>query len=160
MWIVAERVPTAAGFAVEAVSGTTGGGRVPELEKLKCKCGAEEIPDVIKGDIHIKAICPVCGDYIKNLPKAMFEGPKKPNGERRKAQWTPKVMEIDYCEMCGREHGSLGKNEKLESHHKIPIQVGGEDVKSNILILCSPCHTMAHYLRTYLNNHLSHLHGA
>ena len=71
--------------------------------------------------------------------------------------WTHAVMEINHCELCGRPIGELGKNEKLEAHHKQPIEHGGEDVRDNILILCTPCHRMAHFLRTYLNDHLSHL---
>jgi len=135
---------------------------MPELEKLACpECGAEEIPNVIErlngATIVYRAECPLCKRFIKWLPKSIFEGAKKPNGKRRKAVWTPTVMGIDHCELCGRHTGELGKNEKLDAHHKLPIEHGGEDAKDNILILCTPCHRMAHFLRTYLNDHLSHL---
>jgi hypothetical protein len=115
-------------------------------------------PDVTPVDngtsIVYKATCPLCGTYIKWLPKSLFEGAKKSNGKRRKAAWSAKALGINYCEMCGRPEDRLGAGEKLESHHKVPIEHGGEDLRDNILILCSPCHRMAHFLRTYLNEHL------
>jgi hypothetical protein len=125
----------------------------------KCQQNVEPniIPTTNGTTTTYKAVCPICNGYIKWVSKSVFEGTKKPNGKRRKAAWSAKILGIDYCELCGRREENLGVNEKLESHHKVPIEHGGEDVKENILILCSPCHRMAHFLRTYLNDHLCHL---
>lgn len=133
-----------------------------DLEPLECpECGYIDVPAVIEtnnGTTTIyKATCKECGKYIKFLPKSLFEGAKKTNGKRRKSVWTALVLGVDYCEFCGRPIYRLGKNEKLESHHKEPIEHGGTDTKENILILCTPCHRMAHFLRTYLNEHTLHL---
>ena len=134
----------------------------PNLEPLECQnCGTIDVPNVVETDngttTIYKATCSKCGSYIKFLSKSLFEGVKKPNGKRRKTVWTPSELGIENCEICGRQKDRLGKNEKLESHHKVFIEHGGEDKKDNILVLCTPCHRMAHFLRTYLNDHLLYI---
>jgi 5-methylcytosine-specific restriction endonuclease McrA len=129
-------------------------------EQMECpKCGETGVPRVRRGETHYTAICGECGSYIKHISKSIFEGPVKENGRRRKATWSAASMGIENCELCGRSVEGLGRHEKLESHHKTPIEHGGEDTKDNILIVCTPCHRMAHYLRTYLNEHMAHLTG-
>ena len=127
--------------------------------ELKCiRCNVTGEPRVEKTALHHKAYCQNCGRFIKHIPKSILDGPKKANGKRRKNQWTPSNIGKDYCEVCGRPSAQLGDKERLEAHHKVPIEDGGDDSRDNILIACTPCHKMAHFLRTYLNKHLSHLH--
>jgi 5-methylcytosine-specific restriction endonuclease McrA len=135
-------------------------GRIDLL--LRCpQCNEDVRPDITPSNngttTTYKATCPLCGTYIKWLSKSIFEGVKKQNGRRRKPAWSASTVGIEYCELCGRTRECLGINEKLECHHKVPIEHGGTDTRDNILILCSPCHRMAHFLRTYLNEHLLYL---
>ena len=47
----------------------------------------------------------------------------------------------------------LGTHETLEIHHKIEINDGGQDIKENILVVCTHCHKLIHHVRTYMNDH-------
>ena len=85
------------------------------------------------------------GHFIKWKPK------DKNINKRQKSKFKPSDLEIDYCQWCLRYE--LGKNEVLEIHHIIEIRDGGEDVKDNILVLCTACHSLVHWTRVYLNKH-------
>jgi hypothetical protein len=55
--------------------------------------------------------------------------------------------------MCQRRKDFLGKGERLEIHHVIQIDQGGDDTPDNIWILCTACHRIVHHQRTYLYEH-------
>ncbi len=46
------------------------------------------------------------------------------------------------CESCGVAGGPSGV--KLEAHHRIPREAGGQDALENLVALCVPCHRAAH----------------
>lgn len=104
-------------------------------------------------DVHgFKLHCPHCGSYVGwgGLTQAVKNG----NGERvRSSQWTAKRLNAVHCEMCQRRKDFLGKGERLEVHHVIQIDQGGEDTPDNIWILCTACHRIVHHQRTYLYEH-------
>lgn len=103
---------------------------------------------------YAKTVCPICKRQIDWLPKPENEG------QRTKAsKYTPEKIGIEYCELCGRTREKIGNNESLEIHHKIPINEGGKDIRENVLVLCTPCHRMAHFLRTYLHHHLDNFYS-
>ncbi|MGM0377047.1 MAG: HNH endonuclease [Bacteroidota bacterium] len=99
-----------------------------------------------------KLHCMDCGNFIG------WSGYKKEiikNGERQfSSQWPAKRAGIDYCQICLRNKTSLGKTEKIETHHIIQICDGGEDELMNIMFLCTACHAFVHHQRTYLQRHL------
>lgn len=43
---------------------------------------------------------------------------------------------MNYCVNCG--------NEAIEQHHIIPLALGGNDIASNKVYLCSKCHAIIH----------------
>lgn len=45
-------------------------------------------------------------------------------------------MKKHYCINCGKE--------ATELHHVVPLAIGGNDVESNKVWLCSKCHTLIH----------------
>lgn len=45
-------------------------------------------------------------------------------------------MEKHYCINCGKEAAEL--------HHVVPLALGGNDIDSNKVWLCSECHTIIH----------------
>lgn len=45
-------------------------------------------------------------------------------------------LEITYCENCGSEYA-------LSFHHLIRRSAGGQNEKSNIMLLCATCHHKA-----------------
>jgi len=108
-------------------------------------CNIEAGP---KSPHYAKEICPICKRHFRWIPKTENKNKRKPS------KFTPANLSIFFCELCGRNGNALGNKEVLEVHHKIPICDGGLDEKDNILIVCSACHRMVHWLRTYVNNHL------
>lgn len=45
----------------------------------------------------------------------------------------------------GTECCNCGSTKELEYHHIIPISLGGNDINSNMVCLCYPCHQKIHY---------------
>lgn len=84
----------------------------------------------------------------------------KPKNEGKRTK-TSKYSTIDLgitsCEICGRTEDRLGSYEVFEIHHKIPLEEEGQDTPKNLLVLCTACHRLCHYQRTYLNQHLSQI---
>jgi hypothetical protein len=100
------------------------------------------------GPHHGKKICCHCGSFYKWIPKPKNETKRPPN------KISAEDLGISHCQLCGRPRARLGNRGVLESHHVIEIQDGGEDVKENIWIVCTSCHSLIHHQRTYLNRHL------
>lgn len=124
-----------------------------------CKnCG--EVEPVTHGEINdvhgCKLRCPYCGLFVGwgGMTKAVIND----NGDRqRSSNWTAKRLNYDYCQMCLRKKKYLGKGERLEVHHVIAIEENGADDPVNIWILCTACHRLVHFQRTYLHEHLKEL---
>jgi len=119
-----------------------------------CKKCNKEVDPIIKimpeTSIHYaRSMCPICNAFIDWIKKPENEGTRT-----QSSKYTLESLSKEYCELCGRIKDKLGKRSSLEIHHKIPIEENGEDTKENILVLCTACHRMAHFLRTYLHKHL------
>ena len=97
--------------------------------------------------------CPACDKFIgwggKNKKIINDEGKRVES-----SIWSPKRLCIDYCQICLRPEKFLGKTGKLETHHLLPISLGGEDIPKNILIACTSCHKEIHHRQTYINDHM------
>jgi len=123
------------------------------MKKLCKRCDKEVnaiIEEMPETSIHYaKATCPICDRFIDWLKKPENEGFRT-----QSSKYTPETLSIEACELCGRDKSKLGKRSTLAIHHKQPIEEMGEDTKENILVLCTGCHRMAHFLRTYLHRHL------
>ena len=123
---------------------------------LRCNLEVEATVEVEpETSIHYaKTLCPVCGHFIDWLKKPENEGLRS-----KSSKFTPEQLNTLACELCGRNKSKLGSRETLEIHHKLPVEEQGGDVSENILVLCTPCHRMAHFLRTYLHKHLDIFYG-
>ena len=97
-----------------------------------------------------KAVCPKCRAF---MPDLWIKKPENDEKRGKSSRYTPTRLNLSSCEICGRERSFLGKYETLDIHHKTPVSKGGLDEPSNLLVLCTACHRMAHWLRTYLNDH-------
>ena len=73
--------------------------------------------------------------------------------KRLPSKFTPESLKINYCQMCLRPRFMLGRLETLHVHHLMPEDLGGEDVITNVLVLCTYCHNEFHQRHTYLYNH-------
>lgn len=119
---------------------------------LDCKwCNAEQINPIVQetpDTPHFaKLICPECNRFID------WMGMPKNKDTKSHSKFTPESLDIDYCEFCLRPREMLGRNETLDIHHKMPEELGGEDVRTNVLVLCTYCHKTAHQRHTYLYKH-------
>ena len=96
--------------------------------------------------------CPTCGRWVAwGGKKAVI---KDIDGKRKKSsRWNAKRLNVSKCQICGREKWQLHDIESLEIHHIEPIAENGPDTPENIIVACTACHKMIHYLKTYLNDH-------
>lgn len=108
---------------------------------------------------YADAWCVNCGRHIGY--------PAKPGAEKTKRSAPARKAVLKhsrgYCEMCCLREERLPPGEALEAHHVIPYsedeakQLGfaeaGPDTRDNIWILCTPCHKLVDFRRTYGNVH-------
>jgi len=59
-----------------------------------------------------------------------------------------------YCEICLIPEDRLPRWESLEAQHIIEYQAGGSSERENIIIVCTRCHRLIHWLRTYVGEHI------
>lgn len=88
--------------------------------------------------------CDICGERWGWLSKPDNQG------KRPKNKYTPASLGVDRCQMCLRDRSELVNSETLEVHHIIEVSAQGQDTPENIMVLCTPCHRLTHYQRTYL----------
>jgi predicted HNH restriction endonuclease len=55
----------------------------------------------------------------------------------------------DICEMCMRTLNEFPKGTTLEAHHVMEFKDDGSNARENIWIICTACHRMIHWIRTY-----------
>ena len=67
--------------------------------------------------------------------------------------YSPAVLKIDYCQLCGVSENSLkAMNLELSAHHLVPLCEGGADDPKNLLVLCPDCHKFVHERRNKIKN--------
>jgi 5-methylcytosine-specific restriction endonuclease McrA len=93
-----------------------------------------------------KYTCPCCDKFIKWVGKPEHEGHR-----RKTSKFSLEDLGVDCCEFCRRPRAMLGHNQALEIHHK--DHSAENDVRENLLVLCTPCHKQAHFLKTYFYDH-------
>lgn len=58
------------------------------------------------------------------------------------------------CEMCLRHESDLPGTQELTAHHVDEYQAdGAADLDSNVWILCTACHRLVHWARTYFGHY-------
>lgn len=81
--------------------------------------------------------------------------PPKPESDptkyRRPAQHRDLVEKYGegFCEMCLRAKGDLPNGQTLEAQHVKEYRDGGSETRENIWIVCTACHKLIHWIRTY-----------
>lgn len=79
----------------------------------------------------------------------------KPDGDptkyKRPASHTDLVKKFSrgFCEMCLKKLEELPKGQTLEAQHVVEFQDGGPSERENIWIVCTGCHKLIHWQRTY-----------
>lgn len=114
-------------------------------------CGAKQdslVELTPNGPHYGKAICGKCNRFMRWIPK--------PDNEKRKreSRHTDLVRKYSqgFCELCLITQENLPINETLEAHHVVEYRSAGEADRSNIWILCTRCHKLVHWSRTYIRH--------
>ena len=112
----------------------------------KCKyCGCDMVFEETPMLKHYgKVYCKNCNHFDRWVPKPDSD----PTKYRRKKN-TTNLARHKYCQMCLRYKEDLPDNQTLEGHHVIPVKYGGSNDKSNVWTLCTGCHRLVEWMRTY-----------
>jgi len=94
--------------------------------------------------------CADCGRYIR-----WGVNPSKPSKKRRSSGQKDLLENFSngFCEICLRTEQLLPRQQQLEAHHVIPVEMGGGNDQQNIQICCTQCHKLIHHVRTYLGHY-------
>lgn len=118
----------------------------------KCRrCGAQWEPvfERCETGVHFgKETCQACGAFIRWVPKPSTERKAREAAHRDLVR----KFSLGFCELCGILEESLPRGETLHAHHVDEYQDGGEPVRSNIQIVCTACHSLIHWRRTYVRH--------
>lgn len=115
--------------------------------------GPHGITVMTDGKHYAKVHCNECNRFLRWLPKPEAEKAKRPSAHRDLVG----RFGNGYCEMCGIRDEHLPKGESLEGHHCEAYQDGGEPTRENTWILCTPCHKLVEWRRTYVKHTLAQL---
>lgn len=125
-----------------------------KLETEPCRfCGAPPPHRVdARQDMHGGGgvVCTACGRTLGFLPKSADDPTKyrRPNEHRELVSRFGK----GYCELCLRLEVELKGRQGLVGHHVLPFQSDGEAKRENVWILCTACHRIVEWMRTYHGN--------
>lgn len=117
----------------------------------KCRhCGYEGIQTVTitETGVHYANVrCAKCARQLRWLPKPDSD----PTKYRRPTQHRDLVTAYSsgFCEMCLRSQAELPKGQTLEAQHVREFKDGGSNKRENIWIICTGCHRLVHWVRTY-----------
>lgn len=118
--------------------------------RVNCRCGAVNIRcQASKGNgVHYAEMrCPQCDRHNGWIPKPDCDKAKRPAAHRNLV----KKSGIKKCQMCLRHERELVSPDCLHAHHVEEYRTGGDSGLENIWIVCSACHRLIDWTRTYLN---------
>lgn len=131
----------------------------------KCRfCGHEGYVHVVamdSGPHYAKAYCQACERFLGWISKPDSDKSRRPAAHRELvAKYGDRLHRLygdrlpvelgeRFCELCLRNESKLPKNQTLEAHHIIEYQDGGTNDSEAIQIVCTRCHKLIHWLRTY-----------
>lgn len=119
------------------------------LQERECRHCQTKGPHFVQlmneGKHYARVDCCGCERFLGWLPKPDADKAKRPANHRAMVQ----KFSRGYCEMCLTPEGQLPKGEALEAHHVDPYKDGGEPTRENCWILCTACHSLFEWRKTY-----------
>jgi len=97
------------------------------------------------GGHFAKRVCGLCGTFWGWAPKPDGDKFKRPASHRDLV----KKFGQGFCELCLRTKEQLRNGDTFEGHHIQEYAEEGEPKAENILIVCTACHRLINWLRTY-----------
>lgn len=129
---------------------------VKQTEAPCPKCGAlgPHAATACESGVHYaKAKCSACrASWFVSKPNNDRTKYRRPAGHRNLVE----AYSNGYCEMCLREISDLPKGTTLEAQHVKEYQDGGGNERENIWIICTACHRLIHWVRTYHSSMVLH----
>lgn len=114
----------------------------------RCGGAARVTPGPFRGGHHARADCVDC-HHTWWLPKPDSE--RSPDPGREVSRAAARRLSRGFCLVCLRRFDALAPPDTMEGHHVVQVRDGGTDDDSNIWVVCTACHRVIHWLRTYLN---------
>jgi 5-methylcytosine-specific restriction endonuclease McrA len=125
--------------------------------EMKCvNCGCEEVQQIETPNLihYAKEVCKQCGRWIRWIHNPENEGSRTQTSKYSIEQILRfHKKENNICFFCLRTQEQLGVKETFTRDHIEELDKGGKDELENLQILCSPCHKLKNWTRTYINWH-------
>lgn len=133
------------------------------MKKIKsflfCKnCNKEVRPTIrviLSGRTGTLFQCPSCGLTLtakfSDSIKKRHSRNHKVNIRKKIGRLRPHDLGIYNCEFCNRNEREILTLDKhyLEIHHITERNMGGTDTSDNVIVLCTNCHKLVHYIKGY-----------
>lgn len=113
-----------------------------------CHCQRVTVEPTPGGPHHAKELCADCRRFLRWVPKPGAERIRRPAGHRDLVE----KFSRGFCQFCRRTEGVLPPGQTLEGHHIVELQDGGSSERDNILVLCTACHKLLHWMRTWVTS--------
>ena len=113
-----------------------------------CGLTADHPAQLCENGVHYARVrCVSCSRFLRFLPKPDSD----PTKYKRPAEHRDLVGKFSegFCEMCLRSQDDLPKRQTLVAHHVREYRNGGSSKRENIWVICTACHQMIHWVRTY-----------
>jgi hypothetical protein len=94
--------------------------------------------------------CYQCGKHFGYIPTPESTKAKRPALHRSLV----KKSGIKHCQMCLRHESQLIHPDTLAAHHVAEFCKGGDPNAANLWIVCTACHSLIHWARTYIGRGL------
>lgn len=108
--------------------------------------GRAQIEEGPFGPHFARAVCHACGAHWDWVTKPDADKFRRPASHRRLVEKYGR----GFCELCLKRQDDMHAGHSLVGHHLIEFQDGGDDSRENTWILCTGCHRLVHWVRTYL----------
>ncbi len=120
------------------------------VTRLCRRCGVEtdHAVTVLQKSVHYAELrCSTCGAHNGFLSKPDSDPTKykRPNAHTNLVE----KFSRGFCEMCLVRKEDLPKGQTLEAQHVQEFKDGGSAERANIWIVCTGCHRLIHWVRTY-----------
>lgn len=93
------------------------------------------------------------GERVREIAKTMFITEPREKKTRARAATRAKELKkactsdgVTTCEGCGWAVPEQIGNRAMHLHHVVPVANGGNNVHTNLVVICPNCHVIAHAL--------------
>lgn len=117
--------------------------------KKDCSCGFKGRCEFepAKAPAYAQMRCYNCGKHHGYIPKPENLKLKRPAAHKDLVRKSG----VEHCQMCLRHQSQLVHPDHLQGHHVEEYCKGGSADSENVWIVCTACHSLINWARTYIN---------